>query len=101
MSPSKAGGSFLSGQRSPWRYLGNSPDGGTHLALRRLGIGSRSWLPTASTGWSTAIAQRARAIALQSVTVGMGLLLAAMVAALAGTLPPAVGALLQKRSTWR
>ena len=43
-----------------------------------------------------AIAQRARAIAVQSVTVGMGLSLAAMVAALAGMVPPATGALLQE-----
>jgi len=42
------------------------------------------------------IARRARAIALQSVIVGMGLSLVAMLAALAGLLPPPVGALLQE-----
>jgi heavy metal translocating P-type ATPase len=42
------------------------------------------------------IARRARAIAVQSVTLGMGLSLAAMVAALGGLLPPPVGALFQE-----
>jgi hypothetical protein len=42
------------------------------------------------------IAQRSRRIALQAVTVGMGLSLAAMVAAAVGLLPPAVGAVLQE-----
>lgn len=43
-----------------------------------------------------AIARRSRAIALQSVAVGMGLSLAAMLAAAAGRLPPVAGALLQE-----
>jgi heavy metal translocating P-type ATPase len=43
-----------------------------------------------------AIARRSRAIAVQSVAVGMGLSLAAMVAAAAGYLPPVAGALLQE-----
>ncbi|MDA8052423.1 MAG: heavy metal translocating P-type ATPase [Rhodospirillales bacterium] len=43
-----------------------------------------------------AIARRARAIALQSIAVGMGLSLAAMFAAAAGALPPVAGALLQE-----
>jgi cation transport ATPase len=43
-----------------------------------------------------AIARRSRAIAVQSVTAGMGLSLAAMVAAAAGYLPPVTGALLQE-----
>jgi heavy metal translocating P-type ATPase len=42
------------------------------------------------------IARRARRIALQAVVVGMGLSLAAMLAAAAGQLPPAAGALLQE-----
>ncbi|QNK80333.1 heavy metal translocating P-type ATPase [Nakamurella sp. PAMC28650] len=42
------------------------------------------------------IAQRSKAIALQSVTVGMGLSLVAMVVAALGYLPPAVGALAQE-----
>ena len=42
------------------------------------------------------IGRRARGIALQSVLVGMGLSVAAMVAALAGLLPPAAGALFQE-----
>jgi cation transport ATPase len=42
------------------------------------------------------IARRARAIALQSVLVGMGLSLVAMIAAFAGFLPPPVGALFQE-----
>ncbi len=42
------------------------------------------------------IAQRSRRIALQAVGVGMGLSLAAMVAAAAGLLPPAAGAVLQE-----
>jgi heavy metal translocating P-type ATPase len=42
------------------------------------------------------IARRARRIALQSSAVGMGLSLLAMMAAAAGLLPPAVGALLQE-----
>ncbi len=42
------------------------------------------------------IARRARAIALQSVVVGMGLSLAAMVAAALGFLPPVAGAVLQE-----
>ncbi len=42
------------------------------------------------------IAQRSRGIALQAVGVGMGLSLAAMVAAAAGFLPPAAGAVLQE-----
>src|SRR5207245_2565305 len=45
---------------------------------------------------AVAIARRARSIALQSVTVGMGLSLLAMLAAVAGLLPPAVGALFQE-----
>jgi iron-sulfur cluster repair protein YtfE (RIC family) len=43
-----------------------------------------------------AIARRSRAIAVQSVAAGMGLSLAAMVAAAAGYLPPVAGALLQE-----
>jgi heavy metal translocating P-type ATPase len=42
------------------------------------------------------IARRARRIAWQAVVVGMGLSLAAMLAAAAGQLPPAAGALLQE-----
>jgi hypothetical protein len=42
------------------------------------------------------IAQRSRRIALQAVAVGMGLSLAAMLAAAAGLLPPAAGAVLQE-----
>lgn len=42
------------------------------------------------------IARRSRRIALQSVVVGMGLSLVAMVAAALGFLPPAVGALVQE-----
>jgi heavy metal translocating P-type ATPase len=42
------------------------------------------------------VARRARAIALQSVLVGMGLSLAAMVAAALGALPVTVGAVLQE-----
>src|SRR6266545_3051199 len=42
------------------------------------------------------IARRARRVALRAVAVGMGLSLAAMVAAAAGQLPPAAGALLQE-----
>jgi heavy metal translocating P-type ATPase len=42
------------------------------------------------------IAQRSKRIALQAVVVGMGLSLAAMTAAAAGQLPPAVGAVLQE-----
>ncbi len=42
------------------------------------------------------IAQRSKRIALQAVVVGMGLSLAAMAAAAAGQLPPAVGAVLQE-----
>jgi hypothetical protein len=42
------------------------------------------------------IARRARRIAWQAVVVGMGLSLAAMLAAAAGLLPPAAGALLQE-----
>jgi heavy metal translocating P-type ATPase len=47
-------------------------------------------------GEALAIARRSRAIALQSVIAGMGLSLAAMVAAAAGHLPPVAGALLQE-----
>lgn len=43
-----------------------------------------------------AIARRARRIALESVVLGMGLSLAAMVIAAAGYLPPVAGALLQE-----
>jgi len=42
------------------------------------------------------IAQRARAIALQSVLAGMGLSLAAMIVAAAGFLPPLAGAVFQE-----
>ena len=42
------------------------------------------------------IAQRTRAIALQSVFAGLGLSLAAMLVAAAGYLPPLQGALLQE-----
>ena len=42
------------------------------------------------------IARRSRAIAVQAVVVGMGLSLVAMVAAAAGLLPPAAGAVLQE-----
>ena len=42
------------------------------------------------------IARRAKRIAMQAVLVGMGLSLVAMVAAAAGYLPPAVGAVLQE-----
>lgn len=42
------------------------------------------------------IARRSRAIAIQSVVAGMGLSLAAMLAAAAGHLPPVAGALLQE-----
>jgi P-type E1-E2 ATPase len=42
------------------------------------------------------IARRSRRIALQSVAVGMGLSIAAMVAAALGYLPPVEGALLQE-----
>jgi heavy metal translocating P-type ATPase len=42
------------------------------------------------------IARRSRRIALEAVTVGMGLSLLAMIAAAAGYLPPAAGALLQE-----
>jgi len=42
------------------------------------------------------IARRSRRIALQAVLVGMGLSLVAMVAAAAGLLPPAAGAVLQE-----
>ena len=42
------------------------------------------------------IARRSRGIALQAVAVGMGLSLVAMVAAAAGLLPPAAGAVLQE-----
>src|SRR6266498_2539846 len=42
------------------------------------------------------IARHARRVALRAVAVGMGLSLAAMVAAAAGQLPPAAGALLQE-----
>ncbi|HWS58707.1 MAG TPA: heavy metal translocating P-type ATPase, partial [Actinotalea sp.] len=42
------------------------------------------------------IARRSRRIALQAVGVGMGLSLAAMLAAAAGLLPPAAGAVLQE-----
>jgi P-type E1-E2 ATPase len=43
-----------------------------------------------------AIAQRARGIALQSVIAGMGLSIAAMIAAAAGYLPPLAGAVFQE-----
>ena len=43
-----------------------------------------------------AIARRARGIALQSVLVGMGLSMAAMLVAAAGYLPPLAGALFQE-----
>jgi heavy metal translocating P-type ATPase len=43
-----------------------------------------------------AIARRSRSIAVQSVVAGMGLSLAAMLAAAAGHLPPVAGALLQE-----
>lgn len=43
-----------------------------------------------------AIARRSRSIALQSVTIGLGLSLAAMVVAALGHLPPVQGALLQE-----
>ncbi len=42
------------------------------------------------------IARRSRRVALQAVVVGMGLSLVAMVAAAAGLLPPAAGAVLQE-----
>ena len=42
------------------------------------------------------IARRSKTIALQAVLVGMGLSLVAMVAAAAGLLPPAAGAVLQE-----
>lgn len=42
------------------------------------------------------VARRARRIAVQSAAVGMGLSLLAMIAAAAGLLPPAAGALLQE-----
>jgi cation transport ATPase len=42
------------------------------------------------------VARRSRAIALQSVVAGMGLSIAAMVAAAFGFLPPVEGALLQE-----
>ena len=42
------------------------------------------------------IARRARGIALQSITIGMGLSLLAMIPAAAGILPPPAGALLQE-----
>ena len=42
------------------------------------------------------IAQRSRRIALQAVVLGMGLSLMAMIAAAAGLLPPAAGAVLQE-----
>ncbi len=42
------------------------------------------------------IARRSKGIALQAVVVGMGLSLVAMVAAAAGLLPPAAGAILQE-----
>jgi soluble P-type ATPase len=42
------------------------------------------------------VARRSRRIALEAVTVGMGLSLVAMVAAALGLLPPVVGALLQE-----
>lgn len=45
---------------------------------------------------ATLLAQRSRRIAWQAVVVGMGLSLAAMVAAAVGLLPPAAGALLQE-----
>ncbi len=47
-------------------------------------------------GEALAIARRSRAIAVQSVVAGMGLSLAAMLAAAAGYLPPVAGALLQE-----
>jgi heavy metal translocating P-type ATPase len=47
-------------------------------------------------GEALVIARRSRAIAVQSVAAGMGLSLAAMVAAAAGYLPPVAGALLQE-----
>jgi heavy metal translocating P-type ATPase len=47
-------------------------------------------------GEALAIARRSRAIALQSVLVGMGLSFAGMLAAAAGALPPVAGALLQE-----
>jgi len=47
-------------------------------------------------GEALVIARRSRAIALQSVVAGMGLSLAAMLAAAAGYLPPVAGALLQE-----
>ena len=47
-------------------------------------------------GEALAIARRSRAIALQSVVAGMGLSLAAMIAAATGHLPPVAGALLQE-----
>ena len=47
-------------------------------------------------GEALAIARRSRAIAVQSVVAGMGLSLAAMLAAAAGHLPPIAGALLQE-----
>jgi heavy metal translocating P-type ATPase len=47
-------------------------------------------------GEAMGIARRSRAIALQSVIAGMGLSLAAMLAAAAGHLPPVAGALLQE-----
>jgi hypothetical protein len=45
---------------------------------------------------AVAVARRARAIALQSVAVGMGLSMVAMVVAAAGYLPPVAGAVLQE-----
>lgn len=45
---------------------------------------------------AVAIAQRARAIALQSIAAGMGMSILAMAVAAAGYLPPVAGALLQE-----
>ncbi|HTQ80805.1 MAG TPA: heavy metal translocating P-type ATPase, partial [Thermoanaerobaculia bacterium] len=47
-------------------------------------------------GEALAIARRSRALALESVVVGMGLSLAAMLLAASGHLPPVAGALLQE-----
>lgn len=46
--------------------------------------------------WARRIAHRTRRIALESVFVGMGLSIVAMVAAAAGLIPPVAGALLQE-----
>ena len=71
---------------------------GVALAARGATASTRSTVSTTSAASDDAIliARRSRRVALEAVVVGMGLSLVAMVAAAAGLLPPAAGAVLQE-----